>query len=120
MRGRKPKWESRGLEFYGRLATWRQTPESVRPSLRALARQLGTSHQLLSHYLRSWAKWQAKEYRRQAEEIRSNAEVERRSLTAWEEQQAEVYDQAAFQCMIESALEKAVKQFERDANAGTL
>src|SRR6266852_6759903 len=73
MRGRKHKWESRALEFYGRLARWKQTPESARPSLRALARQLGTSHQLLSHYLRSWAKWQAKECRRQAEEIRASA-----------------------------------------------
>lgn len=52
MRGRKPKWESRALEFYGRLARWKQSPESSRPSLRALARELGTSHQLLSHYLK--------------------------------------------------------------------
>src|SRR5215831_16932874 len=97
MRGRKPKWESRALEFYGRLASWKQTPESVRPSLRALARELGTSHQLLNHYLRNWHKWQAKEYRRKAQEIRARAEMQNRTLTPREEQQATSYDQEAFQ-----------------------
>jgi hypothetical protein len=105
------------LEFYGRLSRWRQTPESVRPSLRALARELGTSHQLLSHYLQSRAKWRAKDCRRQAEEIRAHAEIENRALTPWEEQQARSYDQEAFQWMIESALDKGILELERDANA---
>jgi len=120
MRGRKHKWESRALEFYGRLARWKQTPESARPSLRALARQLGTSHQLLSHYLRSWAKWQAKECRRQAEEIRARAEMENRTLKPWEEQQASAYDQEALHWMIESASEKSIMELEHDANVGGL
>jgi hypothetical protein len=120
MRGRQPRWESRALEFYGRLARWKQTPESARPSLRALAHQLGTSHQLLSHYLRSWAKWQAKEYRRQADEIRARAEMENRTLTPWEQQKARVYDQEAFHWMIESALEKAMRHLERDTDTGRL
>jgi len=108
------------LEFYGRLARWRQTPESARPSLRALARELGTSHQLLSHYPQNWAKWQTKEYRRRAEEIRASAEMENRTLTPWEEQQARVYDQEAFQWMIESDLEKAMRHLERDGDTGRL
>jgi len=120
MRGRKPKWESRALEFYGRLASWKQMPESARLSLRALARQLGTSHQLLSHYLRGWPKWQAKQYRRRAKEIRSRAEIENRTLTLWEAQQARVYDQAASQVMIESVLDRCMMDLERDANVGRL
>jgi hypothetical protein len=36
--GRKPKQDSRSAEFRGRLIAWKQTPESSRPSLRALAR----------------------------------------------------------------------------------
>jgi hypothetical protein len=51
MSGRKTEQESRATEFRQRLMAWKQTPESQRPSLRALARELGTSHQLLKHYL---------------------------------------------------------------------
>jgi excisionase family DNA binding protein len=47
MRGRKPKPDSRGTEIRARLAQWKRMLESSRPSLRALARELGTSHQLL-------------------------------------------------------------------------
>lgn len=50
-RGRKPAHESRATEFRRKLIEWKQTPESSRPSLRALARELGTSHQLLTFYL---------------------------------------------------------------------
>ena len=64
MRGRKPNDESKAAEIRAKLAAWKQMPESSRPSLRELARELGTSHQLLSHYLQGWEKWQAKEYRR--------------------------------------------------------
>ena len=117
MRCRRPKEESRAAEICAKLTRWKQMPESSRSSLRALARELGTSHQLLSHYLQRWEKWQAKEYRRRANEIRARAEAENRSLTAWEEQQTRAYDQAVFQGMIESALGQAV---ERDAKDGKL
>lgn len=100
MRGRKPKQESRAVEFYGTLAAWKQMSQSSRPSLRALARQIGTSHQLLSHYLQRWEKWQAKECTRRGKEIRARAEAENRSLTPWEAQQAEAYDRDAFQFML--------------------
>ncbi len=120
MRGRKPKQESRAAEILARLALWRQTSESARPSLRALARGLGTSHQLLSHYLTQWEKWQSKESKRQANEIRARAKAENRSLTPWEEQRARAYDQTAFQWMLESVLQKVVGELEREANAGRL
>jgi hypothetical protein len=38
----------------------------MRPSLRALAREIGTSHQLLAHYLKGLEEWQYKERFRQA------------------------------------------------------
>lgn len=49
--GRKSAVESRGTELRLKLIEWKQIPESSRPALQALARELGTSHQLLSHYL---------------------------------------------------------------------
>src|SRR5215472_11848979 len=100
-RGRKPTAQSHAAEIRGKLAAWKQTPESVRPSLRVLARQIGTSHQLLSHYLQGWDKWQAKQYQYRAKEIRARAEAETRPFVKDElSKQAEAYDWAAFQCMI--------------------
>jgi len=61
MSGRKPKEESRATEFRQRLMAWKQTPESMRPSLRALGREVGTSHQLLQHYLDGLEIWHARE-----------------------------------------------------------
>lgn len=49
MRGRKPKQESRAAEIRARLAEWKRMPEFSRLSLRALARELSTTHQLLSY-----------------------------------------------------------------------
>ncbi len=49
------------------------TAESLRPSLRALARELGTSHQLLNFYLKGSDKWQSKQYFHQAYEIQDCA-----------------------------------------------
>ena len=51
-RGRKLASQSRATEFRLRLRKWKKTPEARRVSLRALAAKLGTSHQLLSFYLR--------------------------------------------------------------------
>jgi hypothetical protein len=62
MRGRKPKQESREAELRSRLIAWNQTREAFRPSLRTLARELGTSHQLLGFCLKNLHKWQSKQY----------------------------------------------------------
>ncbi len=88
--GRKPAQESRATEFRRRLIAWKQTPEASRPSLRALAREFGTSHQLLTFYLKGLGKWQGEESLRRAKEIR--ARVENRVLTPWEVQQAQDCD----------------------------
>jgi hypothetical protein len=76
MSGRKPKTESRADEFRQRLVIWKQTPEFSRPSLRELARQLGTSHQMLNHLLKGLDKWQAQEDWRRVKEIRGRARDE--------------------------------------------
>lgn len=78
MSGRKPAYESRATEFRQRLSAWRQMPADERPSLRALARELGTSHQLLSHYLDGLEIWRAEE---QAKQIRARAKAEGREMT---------------------------------------
>ncbi len=92
--GRKPKQESRAAEFRHRLIAWKQTPESLRPSLRALACELGTSHQLLKHYLDGLEEWQYEErYRRakkQSEEIPARAKAENRKMTMRESLAARV------------------------------
>jgi hypothetical protein len=48
------------MEFRQALLRRKQTTESSRPSLRALARELGTAHQLLSFYLKELPEWPAK------------------------------------------------------------
>jgi hypothetical protein len=85
--GRKRSQESRATEFRWSLVAWKQTPESSRRSLRALARSLGTSHQLLSFYLKYLERSQCKEQWRQSRTIRARAIAEGRDLTQWEGQQ---------------------------------
>ena len=66
-RGRKPAKESRAPEIRARLAEWKQLPQSFRGSLRALATEMGTSHQLLSFYLQRLEERQGRECERQCE-----------------------------------------------------
>jgi hypothetical protein len=87
MQGRKTKQESRADEFRQRLLAWKQIPESLRPSLRELARELGTSHQLLEHYLGGLEKWQHKERHGMAspemEEMRSSVALESTAIRSF-------------------------------------
>jgi hypothetical protein len=119
-RGRRPANESRAAAIRARLLVWKQTPESQRISLRALAGELGTSHQLLSSYLRGWDKWQQKEYPRKANDICDRAGSENRPMTFHEQRQAEAYRRAPFQLMIDSLLSNTFSKLQRDANAGKL
>ena len=88
MSGRKTKQESRSTEFRQTLIAWRQIPAAARLSLRALARQHGTSHQLLQHYLDGLEEWKWQERCRKAkeesEEICARAKAEGREMTRWE------------------------------------
>jgi hypothetical protein len=120
-KGRKRVNESRAIEIRARLTEWKQLPESSRPSLRALARELGTSHQLLCHYLRHWDVWRAEEYRRQANELRRRARTETRPWVVEEIlRQARAYDQAAFLSTMEFSLGKLFTRLQRDAKAHPL
>jgi hypothetical protein len=120
MRGRKPKQESRATEFRRKLIEWKQTPESSRPPLRALARELGTSHQLLTFYLKGLEKWQIEEYRRQAREIRARASDEGRPLTQWEAQQARHYDRAGLSAIVTPMLLDHIKRIKEESERGPL
>jgi len=120
-RGRKPASESRATEIRTRLLAWKQTQEPHRISLRALARELGTSHQLLGHYLTRWEKWQAKEYQRLAKEIRVRVKAETRPWIATEMLgQARALETMAFQSMLGSALDDTLRQLRRKARVGPL
>ena len=114
MRGRKRKEESRATEFRQKLVEWQQTPESLRLPLRAVARELHTSHALLQHYLNNLGKWQAEEDWRCVKEIRARANAEGRLMTSWEEQQSRALDRRAVCLFIESAFAKSVKRYERE------
>jgi hypothetical protein len=112
--GRKPANESRSWELSAKLAVWKQTPEPQRVSLRALAIELNTSHQLLSFYLKRLDKWREQVYRIKAKEIRDCARTENRLLTPLEEAQARTLERAAFRSMLERVLDEATKHWEKE------
>ena len=123
-RGRKPNQESRSAEFRRRLKAWKQIPESSRPSLRALACELGTSHQLLSHLLVGLEKWQEEERYREAKnrskDIRSRAENEKRPLSRLEEEQIRAADRASTHALLGSILLNKIESIKREAKRGGL
>lgn len=77
-RGRPPRHESRAAEFCYELSVLKQIPESMRPSLHALATRLGTTHQTLSYHLNRLDRWQAQE---RAKRIRARVKAEGRDMT---------------------------------------
>jgi hypothetical protein len=119
-RGRKPKQESRAREIRTRLAEWKRAPELSRPCLRALARELGTSHQLLAFYLEGLEKRQAEEYFREAKEIRARAYSEGRDLTQWEAQQFRACNAAGVGATVGPMLLDAIKRMRKESERGPL
>jgi hypothetical protein len=83
MKGRKHIEESRATEFRQKLVEWRSLSESARPSLRALALELNTTHQLLSFYLKGLDRWR---FAKKLEEARANARAGGITLTPKAEQ----------------------------------
>jgi hypothetical protein len=124
MAGRKPKQQSRSAEFRQRLITWEQTPVAFRPSLRALARELGTSHQLLTHYLAGLVKRQYEERYRKAkeesDEICARANAESGNLTYWGEQKIRACDKALIQSLVTPPLLDLLERIKREAKRGPL
>ena len=78
MRGRKPKQESRSEEFRQTLIAWKQTPAAFRPSLRALAREVGTSHQLLCLFLATLEQWR---WKKELQAFRAKARAKNLTVT---------------------------------------
>jgi hypothetical protein len=113
--GRKRAQESRSTELRRALLRWKQTLESSRPSLRVLARELGTSHQLLSFYLKNLHKWQSKEHWRQAKEIRARASADGRAMTQQEEQQVYAYNRAAIRAIVAPMLRDDIKRMKEES-----
>jgi hypothetical protein len=124
MRGRKTTQESRATEFRQRLVAWNQTPKSLRPSLRALARELGTSHQLLKHYLDGLEKWRYKERYRQATEesdqILARAIVEDRAMTQWEIERHRVCTITAMRAKLASLMVDELASLKRATRRSSL
>jgi hypothetical protein len=118
--GRKPAQESRATEFRRSLIAWKQTPKSSRPSLRALARELGTSHQLLGYYLKHWHEWEGREYLDRAEAIRHRAKGENRPMTPHEQQRAFALAIEAAHAFAMPALVNNFELIKRDAERGPL
>lgn len=117
-RGRKSKYESRASEFRRKLAVWRQMPEGSRPSLRALARELGTSHQMLAYLLKRLEEWEHKENSRRERQhalgIRTRAKAENRQTTTWEEQQIQLHERASLRSFLEFGLLGVLKHWGRE------
>ena len=114
--GRRPSDKSNAAAIRTRLVSWRQAPEQTRSSLRALAKELGTKHQILSFYLKGLNRWQREEYHRKAAEIRSKG----LGMTYADEQQALAYDRAALHLMLDDALEPTFQRLEEGAKTGNL
>jgi hypothetical protein len=122
--GRKAASQSRAEEIRTKLLAWGQTPEPLRPSLRALARELGTSHALLQHYLSGLEKWRQQECQREAkreiEGIRARAVAENRLLMPWEEDRISVLDRAAVRAMAGAILIGQVEKIKQRSKCGPL
>jgi hypothetical protein len=115
--GRKPADESRAAAIRTRLVSWSQAPEGQRPSLRVLAKELGTTHQMLGFYLKGLDEWESRrqqaEYHRKAQEIRSKG----LGMTYADEQQMIAYERAALICMVNRALDSALERLTEEAKA---
>jgi hypothetical protein len=99
-RGRKPKHESQAAHLLAKLAAWKYTHKSLQPSLRGLARRLGTSHQLLLYHLKELPKWQAKEHLRVAMKVLARASAENRFMTPQEYRQWLFHDTESFKAYL--------------------
>jgi len=101
--------------------------ESARPyfaEATALARELGTSHQLLKHYLDRLEKWlyqeRFREAKKQSEGIRARAAAEGRYMTAWEEQQVRACDRASISAMVAPMLLDQIERIKQADKHGPL
>jgi hypothetical protein len=112
--------ESRANEIRMRLIEWQEIPEGIRQSLRQLAAELGTSHQLLSFYLRRLHQWKSAEHHRRADAIGERAEAEGRLMTNHELYLEQANRQEASRCYAASMVDWIERKFEAQARRGNL
>jgi hypothetical protein len=116
-RGRKLASESRAAEIRARLLGWKRMPETQRMSLRKLAAELGTSHQLLCCYLRGLDEWhrkeQSNEWERLAQEISDRAATEQRPLKPWEQTRITAY-RRSLRILLDSVINRAAERVTRE------
>jgi hypothetical protein len=124
MKGRRKKQESRATEFRQKLMEWNRMPESDRPSLRELALELGTSHQLLQHYLVGLDRWECDEVYRQAQAekdvIQRRAKAENRPLTPWEQERFRFWDRTGVRASVRSSFLRQLEDMKERAKKGPL
>jgi len=125
--GRKPAYESRSVELRRSLVVWKQTPESIRPSLRALAAELGTSHQLLTYFLDGLEIWRARENHRSEKrenersirQIRDLAQTGGRTLTSQEKEQVAAQVKANLRISSTIQMLDEIEQIRRESRSWT-
>jgi hypothetical protein len=115
---RKPKELSRANEFRQALVEWRRAPQGIRPSLRDLAKQLGTSHQLLSHLLTGLDLWLAHQTYNAAAQIKTRARHENRLLTQDEIWTSENLERTAVRLHIGSLITDSLREVRKKADDG--
>jgi hypothetical protein len=118
--GRKPADKSHATAIRTLLLSWCQEPEEQRPSFRALAEELGTTHQLLGFYLKGLDKWQKQECHRKMEELNNRVQAENRLMSPVEQAQMVAYGRAALNHLVDSALDVVLKGIEAEFKAGKL
>jgi hypothetical protein len=112
------KHESRALELRQRLILWKQMPESSRPTLRGLGREIDVKHQLLGYYLDGLDEWEYGERCRRAREmaqkkpteIRARAKAENREMTMGE----------CCQAIITPEMPDQIEEIRQEAKRGRL
>jgi len=92
--------------------------------LRALARELGTSHQLFTHYLDGLEKWQYMERYRKAtmesDQIHARAYIENRPMTELEKQRVHACTEASLRALAASDFLDSIKRIKQDSKRGPL
>lgn len=89
-----------------------------RASLRALAAELSTSHQLLAFYLRRQGKWESRQYRKMAQQICDWARAENRQITNDEQARINAYSRAAMFSLADFAVAEMLRKVRQVSREG--
>jgi hypothetical protein len=116
--GRKRLCESRAFEIRSKLQEWRLTPAAEKTSLRALAIEMGTSHQLLAFYLRRQGLWESEQYGGMVQQICDRASAERRQISNDERARIYTYTRAATSSLADFAVADNLRKLRAVSREG--